>query len=135
MVYIQGPLSGDIPVNIDLNDMRSGAGEAYICKEGNVIRIAVVFDGKFRRHRDDDLFAIGRQDLHVRLELPVADPMVHDRELQQCRRESLKEDVLEQSHQGKLVSHLEADIVTDDGIDELGSLFGLHRRSRSKSLA
>ena len=99
MVHIQGPLSRDIPVNIDLDDMRSRTVETYICEEGHVIRIAIVFDGKFRRHRDHDLFAIGRQDLHVRLELPVADPMVHDRELQQRRREGLKEDVLEQSHQ------------------------------------
>ena len=55
----------------------------------------------------------------MRFELFVADPMIHDRELEQRGRKCGQEDILEQSHQRKLIAHLDPNIVTHDGIDEL----------------
>ena len=95
MVNVKRPLLRNISIDVNLNDMSSGAIETDIRKERYIVRIAVALDNKFGRDGNHNLFPVGRQNLHLRLELSFSDPMIDDSELQEYRWKSLKEDVLE----------------------------------------
>ena len=79
---VEGALGGDIPIEVDLHDMSARPLEIDVREEGYVVRITVRLNCEFGRSRDDHLFAIRSENLHVRLELAVSHPMINNSELQ-----------------------------------------------------
>src|SRR4051794_34583050 len=106
-----------LTVNKDQYSVWAGAVERHIRKERHLVRVFTILILKGRSNRDHHLTPLGIDDFHLRLILSDAFPMIHDREFQKHRRKTGEKDVLEHSHQRQLISHFDANIVTDNAID------------------
>jgi hypothetical protein len=130
MVHVQRPLDSKLLIEKNLNDMSTLTFKADVGKECHVVGVSIIFDRKLRRSGHNHFTAVRRKYFDLGFKLAGAYPMIHDCKFQQGRGKPRQKNIFKQSHQGKLITHFQANVVANDRINELSCVHWVLMRAQ-----